>query len=73
MNIFFIKGCGFIGRHLVCYLIENELVARIRIVDKTPPQMAWLNEYQQKIYGSSIIEFRSANLRGNEIATIELI
>lgn len=60
MRVF--PGCGFIGRNLVEYLIENELVSYLRLVDKVPPQVAWLNPKHQKIFEHPLIEFRSANL-----------
>jgi nucleoside-diphosphate-sugar epimerase len=57
---FYIPGCGFIGRHLVTYLVENELAALIRIVDKTMPCLAYLNERQKRSF--ECVEFVSANL-----------
>lgn len=44
------------------YLIENDLVSHIRIVDKVPPQTAWLNAHHKKIFEDQRVEFRSANL-----------
>ncbi|XP_011502100.1 PREDICTED: uncharacterized protein LOC105365589 [Ceratosolen solmsi marchali] len=61
-GVIVLGGCGFIGRNLVEYLIENELVSYLRVVDKVPPQTAWLNTKHQKIFESPLIEFRSANL-----------
>ncbi|XP_014208922.1 uncharacterized protein LOC106639690 isoform X2 [Copidosoma floridanum] len=55
-------GCGFIGRNFVEYLIENELVSYLRVVDKVPPQTAWLNSRHQKIFENPIVDFQSANL-----------
>lgn len=55
-------GSGFIGRHLVEHLITNELVAEIRVVDKTPPQMAWMNQEHSKVFSNPLVEFCSANL-----------
>lgn len=56
------KGCGFIGRHLVTYLIENDLVSFIRVVDKTPPQLAWLSDREINAFNNDIVEFISGNL-----------
>lgn len=56
------KGCGFIGRHLVTYFVENDLVANIRVADKMPPQMAWLNRHHMSIFSSKSVEFCSTNL-----------
>lgn len=44
------------------YLIENDLVSYVRVVDKVPPQTAWLNGKHQKIFEHPLVEFRSANL-----------
>lgn len=55
-------GCGFIGRHLLEYLIENNLASEIRVVDKIPSQLAWLNTQHTKSFQNPIVEFCSANL-----------
>lgn len=55
-------GCGFVGRHLVSFLVNEGLVSHVRIVDKVPPPMAWLNDCQLKAFNSPIVEFKSANL-----------
>ncbi|XP_066994011.2 uncharacterized protein [Anabrus simplex] len=61
-RVIILGGCGFIGRNLTQYLIENNLAAEVRIVDKVPPQTAWLNSKHQEIFGSPRVNFRSANL-----------
>ncbi|XP_030370582.1 uncharacterized protein LOC115621162 [Scaptodrosophila lebanonensis] len=61
-TVLILGGCGFIGRSLVTYLLKNELTQEIRIADKTPPQMAWLNEQQTKAFDNDKVEFCSANL-----------
>jgi len=55
-------GCGFIGRHMVSYLVENQLAGKVLAVDKVPPQMAWLNPQHQQAFDSPLVEFKSANL-----------
>nr|XP_049692990.1 uncharacterized protein LOC110371682 [Helicoverpa armigera] len=55
-------GCGFIGRNLVEYLISNDLVSALRVVDKTPPQLAFLNPTHSKVFEDPRIEYKSANL-----------
>lgn len=40
-------GCGFIGRHLVDYLVCDRLVSKVRVVDKIPPQLNWLNKHHK--------------------------
>ncbi|KAI4459873.1 bifunctional polymyxin resistance protein arna [Holotrichia oblita] len=55
-------GCGFVGRNLVAYLISNKLVSFVRVVDKVPPQVAWLNTHHKEVFNSPLVEFKSANL-----------
>ncbi|XP_060802100.1 uncharacterized protein LOC106136810 [Amyelois transitella] len=55
-------GCGFIGRNLVEYLISNDLVSGVRVVDKTPPQLAFLNPNHSKVFEDPRVEYKSANL-----------
>lgn len=44
------------------YLLENDLVSFIRVVDKVPPQTAWLNPKHQQLFEHPSVEFKSANL-----------
>lgn len=57
-----ISGCGFIGRNLVEYLVVNDLVSGVRVVDKTPPQLAFLNPAHTKVFEDPRVEYKSANL-----------
>nr|XP_023023366.1 uncharacterized protein LOC111511572 [Leptinotarsa decemlineata] len=61
-RVLILGGCGFIGRNLVSYLVNNDLVSAIRVVDKVPPQVAWLNSTHAEAFNSKIVEFKSANL-----------
>lgn len=61
-KVLILGGCGFIGRHLVHHLVTNKLAEMIKVVDKTPPQMAWLNEQHAAAFASDLVEFCSANL-----------
>ncbi|CAH2269750.1 jg18957 [Pararge aegeria aegeria] len=61
-RVIVLGGCGFIGRNLVEYLISNELVSGLRVVDKTPPQLAFLNPTHLKCFEDPRVEYRSANL-----------
>jgi len=62
-NVIVLGGLGFIG-NLVQYLVENNLVGKIRVADKVLPDLAGLNEVQMKIFKGegSVVEFKQANL-----------
>ena len=55
------------------YLVDNQLVSSIRVVDKVPPQTAWLNKKHQDIFDDPIVEFRSANLINTGIKHDQLL
>eukprot|EP00794_Sanderia_malayensis_P018877 gene18877-20777_t len=61
-NVLVLGGCGFVGRNLVAYLVENNLAKKIRVADKVPPQTAWLNENHKGIFGDERVEFQQVNL-----------
>ncbi|EEB11293.1 NAD dependent epimerase/dehydratase, putative [Pediculus humanus corporis] len=61
-RVIILGGCGFIGRNLVHYLISNDLVECIRVVDKVPPQIAWLNSQHQASFNDARVHFKSCNL-----------
>lgn len=60
--VLILGGCGFVGRHVVAYLLENDLVQKICIADKSPPQTSWLNEKHKKYFEDERVDFRQANL-----------
>ncbi|CAD5122838.1 DgyrCDS11242 [Dimorphilus gyrociliatus] len=53
---------GFIGRNLVQYLVENNLAHEIGVVDKTPPQMAYLCKRSAEAFRDDRVHFSHANL-----------
>ncbi|XP_030856404.1 uncharacterized protein LOC587197 [Strongylocentrotus purpuratus] len=59
-RVLVLGGCGFIGRNLVHYLVSKDLAAKIRVADKTPPQMAWMNDKHKEAIES--VDFVSVNL-----------
>lgn len=59
-SVLVLGGAGFIGRNLVCYLVENKLAAKIRVVDKVLPETAYLSKRCQDAFQK--IEFVQGNL-----------
>jgi len=61
-RVLVLGGTGFVGRHLVKYLVETDACAKIRVADKVPPSMAYMNAEFAKAFESPIVEFVQANL-----------
>ncbi|KAJ2999906.1 hypothetical protein HDV02_001425 [Globomyces sp. JEL0801] len=61
-NVLVLGGVGFIGRNFVQYLIQNDLVGHIRVVDKVLPATAYLTADQKAIFTDPKVEFKQANL-----------
>lgn len=55
-----VSGTGFIGRHLVTYLVESNLASSIRVADKALLQTAYLTPQQAAAFEK--VEFVQANL-----------
>jgi len=63
-NVVVLGGCGFLGRNMVQYLVENNLVGKVRVSDKMLPALAGLSQKQQDIFENrkDIVSFKQANL-----------
>jgi len=61
-NVLVLGGVGFIGRNFVKYLVENNVAAKIRVVDKVLPSTAFLGEDHQKAFNNPIVEYQQGNL-----------
>jgi len=59
-NVLVLGGVGFIGRNMVKYLVDNNLAASIRVVDKVLPQTAFLGPAHAAAFEK--VEYRQANL-----------
>ncbi|KAF2358423.1 NAD-dependent epimerase/dehydratase [Trinorchestia longiramus] len=55
-------GCGFIGREVVRLLVSEDVAESVLVVDKVPPQMAWLGPKHQTAFKHDSVTFKSANL-----------
>ncbi|XP_076438615.1 dTDP-glucose 4,6-dehydratase-like [Babylonia areolata] len=61
-RVLVLGGTGFIGRNFVQYLVNNDLASKIRVADKVPPQMAWMNPPHMAAFEDERVEFKHANL-----------
>lgn len=61
-NVLVLGGVGFIGRNFVKYLVENNLAAKIRVVDKVLPSIAFLGPEHQDAFNNPVVEFMQGNL-----------
>ena len=59
-TVLVLGGVGFIGRNFVAHLVENDLAAEIRVVDKVLPQTAYLNQRFKNAFTK--VEFMQGNL-----------
>ncbi|KAG2226452.1 hypothetical protein INT45_014196 [Circinella minor] len=59
-SILILGGVGFIGRHFVHYVVQNNLAQYICVVDKVLPQTAYLSEAHKASFKK--VEFRQGNL-----------
>jgi len=71
-RVLVLGGLGFIGRNLVRYLVQNDLVSKICVSDKVLPQVAFLNKAEKEIFeNSDKVSFIQANLAREQ--TIEKV
>jgi len=61
-RVLILGGVGFIGRNLVRYLAQNNLVSKICVSDKVPPQVAGLSDEEKAVFESDLVVFKQANL-----------
>lgn len=61
-KVLILGGVGFIGRNFVDYLLKNNLVDEIRVVDKVLPQTAYLSEKTKADFEDPKVTFKQANL-----------
>ncbi|XP_045184005.2 uncharacterized protein LOC123542289 [Mercenaria mercenaria] len=62
VRVLILGGTGFIGRNLVHYLVVNDLASKVRVADKVPPQMAWMDTIHQDAFANPVVEFKHSNL-----------
>ena len=60
-TILILGGCGMVGRNLVRFLATNQLCSKIRVADKTIPQIAFFHPSDEEIFDRNV-EFVQADL-----------
>lgn len=55
-------GLGFVGRNLVEYLSDNNLVSKIRVCDKALVELVRMTKKQNDIFKSDLVECKQLNL-----------
>jgi len=53
-RVIVLGGCGFVGRNLVQFIIDNDLASKVRVADKMIPALAGLSEHQKDIFTNKI-------------------
>eukprot|EP00048_Salpingoeca_helianthica_P022045 m.16057 g.16057 ORF g.16057 m.16057 type:complete len:368 (+) comp6808_c0_seq1:868-1971(+) len=61
-RVLVLGGMGFIGRHLLAYIVESELASFVRVVDKQVPSTVYLTPRFQAALGSPNVQYLQANL-----------
>eukprot|EP00762_Andalucia_godoyi_P004476 ANDGO_08189.mRNA.1 Uncharacterized protein PB2B2.11 len=61
-RVLILGGCGFIGRHLVSYLVKNDLCSAIRVADKSMPVMSYLSKDLETLFENPLVEYKQADL-----------
>lgn len=61
-SILILGGCGFVGRNLLFFLLNEKLVKHVKIVDKVTPMMAYHHPLHMNCYQSNLVEFQQADL-----------
>lgn len=61
-SVLILGGCGYIGRNLVQYLLENDLAGFIRVADKILPAMAYLHPDIEPLFESSSVQVVQCDL-----------
>lgn len=66
-SVAILGGCGFIGRNLVEYLCDNNLVSQIKIADKTLPALSNLTPKLKKMFKEEgLVKFKQSDLAKEE-------
>ena len=61
-TVLVLGGCGFIGRNLVHFLVQENLASYIKVVDKAMPVMSYFHDQFLTSFSSPLVEYQQADL-----------
>ncbi|TDH73298.1 hypothetical protein CCR75_007724 [Bremia lactucae] len=61
-RVMVLGGAGMVGRNLVEYLVDRDLVSGIRVVDKTLPEISYFSAAHMKAFADGRVKFVQADL-----------
>jgi nucleoside-diphosphate-sugar epimerase len=62
VSVLLLGGCGFVGRNFLLFLLNEQLVSYVKVVDKMTPLMAFMHPLHLACFDSSLVEFQQADL-----------
>ncbi|ETO36883.1 NAD-dependent epimerase/dehydratase family protein [Reticulomyxa filosa] len=61
-RVMILGGCGFIGRHLVHYLVTQKAVSEIKVVDKRAPLTASFSKAMLDLFKNPVVKMIQCDL-----------
>ncbi len=61
-KVLVLGACGFIGRNLVHFLVQNRLCSYIKAVDKSMPLTSFFHPMYTRAFEDSVVEYQQADL-----------
>jgi nucleoside-diphosphate-sugar epimerase len=62
ISVLILGGCGFVGRNMVLYLVDNDLASFIKVVDKAMPSMSYFHPQFLSAFNCPTVEYQQADL-----------
>jgi hypothetical protein len=61
-SVLLLGGCGFVGRNFLLFLLNEQLISYVKVVDKITPLMAYMHPLHMTCFDSPLVEFQQADL-----------